>query len=85
MANEKEQKEIKIMISERIQSAVFSNVARISSTEREVIIDFAFLPPDSNEGFMVSRIALTLEHAKALQETLENHLQRRHGERKDKK
>jgi len=71
MANgEKKQVELKINIPERVQSAVFSNVAQVNATDREVVIDFAFVQPNTKQGIVVSRVALTPEHAKALNNVL---------------
>lgn len=66
----KKQVELKITIPEKTQSALFSNVAQVNATDREVVIDFAFVQPNTNQGIVVSRIALTPEHAKALQNVL---------------
>lgn len=77
MANEdKKQVELKINIPERVQSAVFSNVAQVNATDREVVIDFAFVQPNTNQGIVVSRVALTPEHAKSLRDVLAGLLKR---------
>ncbi|HNW96304.1 MAG TPA: DUF3467 domain-containing protein [Candidatus Paceibacterota bacterium] len=73
---DKKQIELKITIPEKVQSALFSNVAQINATDREVVIDFAFVQPNTNQGIVVSRIALTPEHAKSLQGVLANLLKR---------
>jgi len=67
---EEKKVELKINIPEKVQSAVFSNVAQINASDREVVIDFAFVQPNTNQGIVVSRVALTPEHAKALQKVL---------------
>lgn len=68
--------ELQINIPEKVQSAVFSNVAQVNATDREVVIDFAFVQPNTNRGIVVSRVALTPEHAKALRDVLANLLKR---------
>ena len=73
---EKKRVELKINIPEKVQSAVFSNVAQVHATDREVIIDFTFIQPNTNEGIIVSRIALTPEHALSLRDVLVNTLKR---------
>jgi len=73
---DKKQIELKINIPEKVQSAVFSNVAQVNATDREVVIDFAFVQPNTNQGIVVSRVALTPEHAKALRDVLINLLKR---------
>jgi len=73
---EKKQVELKMHIPERLQSAIFSNIAQVNATDREVIIDFAFIQPNTNQGIMVSRIALTPEHALSLKSVLVKTLKR---------
>lgn len=76
MNGDKKQVELKINIPEKVQSALFSNVAQVNATDREVVIDFAFVQPNTNQGIVVSRVALTPEHAKALQNVLAGLLKR---------
>lgn len=74
----KEKKKVgfKIMMPEKVQAATFSNVAQVHATNREVIIDFTFVQPNTNQGIMVSRVALTPEHALSLRDVLINTLKR---------
>lgn len=69
--------EIKIIAPEKIQSPVFSNIAQINITDREVVVDFAFLQPNTNQGILVSRVVLSHSHAKdiakILASTIESH------------
>jgi len=77
MTNEEKNKvELKIIIPEKVQSAIFSNVAQVHATDREVVIDFAFVQPNTNQGIVVSRMALTPEHALSLRDVLINTLKR---------
>ena len=73
--------EIKIIAPEKIQSPVFSNIAQINVSDREAVIDFAFIQPNTNQGILVSRVVLSPSHAKDLAEilatTLENHEQKK--------
>ena len=73
---EKKPIELKINIPEKVQSAVFSNIAQVNVNDREVIIDFAFVQPNTDQGIVVSRVALTPEHAKALRDVLIKTLKR---------
>lgn len=83
MTNEKNKPtELKIIVPEKVQSPVFSNVAQVHATEREVIIDFAFVQPNTAEGTVVSRIALTPQHAISLKDVLLNTLKRYEAEKK---
>jgi len=76
MDNEEKKPNMNINIPEKIQSPVFSNVAQISATDREVVFDFAFIQPNTNQGIMVSRVVITPEHAKAFRDVLTNTLKR---------
>jgi hypothetical protein len=68
--------ELKINVPEKIQSPNFSNIAQVNATDREVVLDFAFVQPNTNVGIVVSRVVLTPEHAKALRDVLVATLQR---------
>lgn len=61
MTNEK--KQLNVMIPSDVQKGVFSNVAQVNVSPTEVIFDFAFLQPNTNQAVMVSRVILTKEHA----------------------
>lgn len=71
MENKEEKKqELNIIIPEKVQAPAFANVAQVNATDREVIMDFAFIQPNTNQGIMVSRVALTPDHAKSLRDVL---------------
>lgn len=70
MSNQEKKQELNIIIPEKTQAPSFSNAAQVNANDREVIIDFAFIQPNTNQGVMVSRIALTPEHAKSLKDVL---------------
>ena len=76
MTNGEKKPEINILVPEKSQSAIFSNIAQVNATEREVIIDFAFIQPNTNQGIIVSKIALTPKHAIALRDALNKVLER---------
>lgn len=79
MDNLEKKIELKINIPEKVQSPKFSNIAQVHATDREVVFDFAFMQPNTNEGIMVSRVVLTPEHAKALRDVLTTTLKRYEG------
>lgn len=82
--NKKEvKKEIKITASEKSQIPVFSNIARVDATDREVILEFSFVQPNTNAGILLNRIALTPEHAKSLRDIL-NQLLEKHDKKVSK-
>ena len=69
-------KQLKVIIPSNIQGGVFSNIAHVSASQREVVIDFAFLQPDMSQAVIVSRVILTKEHAFELKKVLENVLKK---------
>lgn len=72
----KKQIELKISVPEKVQSPVFSNVAQVNATDKEVVIDFAFVQPNTDQGIVVSKVVLTPGHAKALRDVLIDLLKR---------
>lgn len=59
-----------INVPEQMQTPVFSNVAQVNATDREVMLDFAFIQPNQKQGIVVAKIALTPEHAQKLSQVL---------------
>lgn len=70
----KNQRKINIKVPEKSQGPLFSNMARVNASSREVVIDFSFVQPNTDEGIVVARVALTPGHAKALRDALDNTL-----------
>lgn len=70
----KAKKYLKIIIPKNMEIGVFSNIAQISSTDEIIIIDFAFVLPNSRKGNLVSKVIITKEHAKDLKRILSNNL-----------
>jgi hypothetical protein len=64
-------KEVKINVPESVQVGKFSNIAQIHATETEIVFDFAYVAPNSNEGTLASRIILTPKHAQSFSEALQ--------------
>ncbi|MBE2219987.1 MAG: DUF3467 domain-containing protein [Anaerolineae bacterium] len=62
-------KRISIDIPKELE-AVYANVAFISHTPAEVVLDFAQVLPRSNRGKVVSRVIMSPMHAKMLQQAL---------------
>jgi hypothetical protein len=54
--------------------AVYANVAFISHTPAEMIIDFAQVLPRMPKGYVVSRVIMSPMHAKMLQNALANNI-----------
>jgi len=68
-----EQQEIRIDIDDKTAAGTYSNLAVISHTENEVVMDFIFVHPP--KGRVNSRIVMSPAHAKkffkALKENIE--------------
>jgi hypothetical protein len=62
-------KRISIDIPKELE-AVYANVAFISHTPAEVVLDFAQVLPRSNRGKVKSRVIMSPMHAKMLQQAL---------------
>lgn len=74
---ENNKKELQINVPEGVQTALYSNISQVQVTDREVIINFAYVEPNTTQGIMVAKIALNTEHARelvtVLGSTIENH------------
>jgi hypothetical protein len=67
MAKDQEvQQEINIEMSEEIAEGIYSNLAIISHSNSEFVIDFIRLMPNVPKAKVKSRIVLTPQHAKRL-------------------
>ncbi|HNR81387.1 MAG TPA: DUF3467 domain-containing protein [Candidatus Pacearchaeota archaeon] len=65
---EEAKKEVKINIPDNLKNGVYSNIANINVSKSEVLMDFIFLAP--NEANLVSRIIVSLEHARSIEKAL---------------
>lgn len=61
---------IKVHIPEHLRAGIYSNIANIQVSKNEVILDFIFAKPE--EATLVSRVVLSIEHAKSLEKVLSN-------------
>lgn len=57
-----EQQQIKISLDEKTAAGKYSNIALISHSENEFVVDFVFAHPPA--GKVVSRIIMSPSHAK---------------------
>ncbi|GHT16311.1 hypothetical protein AGMMS4956_18410 [Bacteroidia bacterium] len=60
------QKELNIELNEKVAAGIYSNLAIITHSNTEFVIDFASMLPGIPKVPVVSRIILTPEHAKRL-------------------
>ena len=82
MTNENENNELNIQLSEEIAEGIYSNLAIITHSNAEFIVDFVKLMPGVPRGNVKSRIILTPHHAKRLLRALqENKITRVGGDK----
>ena len=74
--NTPENNEIQIELSSEVAEGTYSNLAIISHSTSEFVIDFIRLMPGLPKAPVKSRIVLTPEHAKRLMFALEENIMR---------
>ena len=67
---------INIELGEKEAEGIYSNLAMISHTQSEVIIDFARVLPGLPKGKVYARIVMTPQHAKMLENALADNLKK---------
>lgn len=78
--------QIDIELNEEIAEGIYSNLAIITHSQSEFVIDFIKLMPGVPKAKVKSRIVLTPQHAKRLAKALAENIQRfenAHGKIKD--
>ncbi|MCK9291540.1 MAG: DUF3467 domain-containing protein [Bacteroidales bacterium] len=78
--------QINIELSEEIAEGIYSNLAIITHSQSEFVIDFVKLMPGVQKAKVKSRIILTPEHAKRLYKALAENIKKfenAHGPIKD--
>ena len=73
---EMEQYGIDVSLSEEVAQGHYSNLAIISHSSSEFIVDFATILPGVDKAHVKSRIILTPEHAKRLLRSLQDNIMR---------
>ena len=74
--NKNNQNQINIELSEEVAEGVYSNLAIISHSHSEFIVDFIRLVPNIPKAKVKSRIVLTPQHAKRLLAALKDNIQK---------
>lgn len=72
--NENRDNQIEIELSEEIAQGIYSNLAVISHSTSEFILDFIRIVPGVPKAKVKSRIILTPDHAKRLMVALEDNV-----------
>jgi len=70
------QNQINIELSEEVAEGIFSNLAIISHSPSEFVIDFIRLVPNVPKAKVKSRIILTPQHAKRLMKAMMDNVKR---------
>ena len=76
MENLKKEGEIQIELSDEIAQGTYSNLAVISHSSAEFVIDFIRIVPGVPKAKVKSRIILTPEHAKRLLNALNDNIEK---------
>ena len=83
MAEENNKKQLNIELKDEIAEGVYSNLAIITHSHSEFIVDFIKMMPGTPKAKVKSRIILTPQHAKRLYKALQDNItkfERLHGE-----
>jgi hypothetical protein len=83
MADPAPKNQINIELSDEIAEGVYSNLAIITHSHSEFIVDFVKMMPGTPKAKVKSRIILTPQHAKRLFKALQDNIskfERQHGE-----
>ncbi|TVR76737.1 MAG: DUF3467 domain-containing protein [Chitinophagaceae bacterium] len=85
--NVKQQGQMNIELSEDVSEGVYSNLAIITHSHAEFVVDFVRMMPGVPKAKVKSRIILTPQHAKRLLHALSDNIkkyEKLHGEIEDK-
>ena len=74
MSEEKKQQGINIELSEETAEGIYSNLAIITHSSSEFIMDYIRIMPGVPKGQVKARIVMTPEHAKKLHRALSDNL-----------
>ena len=76
MENNNNKNQLNIELTDEVAEGVYSNLAIISHSSSEFIVDFARIMPGVQKANVKSRIILTPEHAKRLLFALQDNIAR---------
>ncbi len=76
MAENKNQKQISIELSDEMAEGVYSNLAIISHSQSEFVLDFIRMMPNVPKAKVKSRVILTPQHAKRLMKALQDNMKK---------
>ena len=76
MANDNQQHRVEVELDAEVAQGKYSNLAIITHSPTEFILDFAAVLPGVQKAKVRSRVILTPEHAKALMMSLQENVAR---------
>jgi hypothetical protein len=76
MENENNDNQINIELSEEVAEGIFSNLAIITHSNTEFVLDFIRVMPGVPKAKVKSRIILTPEHAKRLMTAMQDNIEK---------
>lgn len=76
MSTEQKKGQINIELSEEVAEGIYSNLAIITHSHSEFVIDFVKLMPGVKKAKVKSRLILTPEHAKRLYKALADNIKK---------
>ena len=82
MAEEKKKPQLSIELPEDVAEGIYSNLAVISHSHSEFVIDFLRLMPNVPKAKVKSRVVITPQHAKRLLQALSDNVtkyEQQHG------
>ena len=71
-----QQNQIQIEIDEQTAQGIYTNLAVVSHSETEIVIDFIFLPPQTNKAKVRGRIVTSPSHAKKILLALDDNIKK---------
>ena len=74
--DKRNQKQINIELSEEVADGIYSNLAMITHSNAEFIIDFIKMMPGIPKAKVKARVVLTPQHAKRLLRALQDNIQK---------
>ena len=76
MAQQQPQQQLNIELGEKEAEGIYANLAMLTHSPTEIIIDFARVMPRSPKARVQARIIMTPMHAKLLKKALEDNLKK---------
>lgn len=80
MAEKKAQNQVNIELSEEVSEGIYSNLAIISHSHSEFVVDFIRMMPNLPKAKVKARVILTPQHAKRLLKALADNVKKFEGQ-----